>query len=71
MARGAGITTFAGWAILPMPHIASQGIGKGIPPRLAEVEDVVDLVLLLLSDKSRHITIENIVIDGGATLGVR
>ena len=54
-----------------MPHIASQGIGKGIPPRLAEVEDVVDLVLLLLSDKSRHITIENIVIDGGATLGVR
>lgn len=44
----------------------------GIPlRRMAEVEDVSDLVLFLLSDKSRHITMENIVIDGGATLGMR
>ncbi|MFO1173667.1 MAG: SDR family oxidoreductase [Paracoccaceae bacterium] len=42
----------------------------GIPlGRLAEVEDVCDLVLFLLSDRARHITMENIVIDGGATLG--
>jgi 2,3-dihydro-2,3-dihydroxybenzoate dehydrogenase len=42
----------------------------GIPlRRLAEVEDVADLVLFLLSDRARHITMENIVIDGGATLG--
>lgn len=42
----------------------------GIPlRRLAEVQDVADLVLFLLSDRARHITMENIVIDGGATLG--
>lgn len=42
----------------------------GIPlRRLAEVEDVTDLVLFLLSERARHITMENIVIDGGATLG--
>lgn len=44
----------------------------GIPlRRMAEVEDVADLVLFLLSDRARHITMENIVIDGGATLGTR
>lgn len=44
----------------------------GIPlRRLAEVADVTDLVLFLLSDRARHITMENIVIDGGATLGTR
>ena len=44
----------------------------GIPlRRMAEVEDVCDLVLFLLSDRARHITMENIVIDGGATLGAR
>lgn len=44
----------------------------GIPlRRMAEVEDVTDLVLFLLSDKARHITMENFVIDGGATLGMR
>jgi 2,3-dihydro-2,3-dihydroxybenzoate dehydrogenase len=32
---------------------------------------VADLVLFLLSDRARHITMENIVIDGGATLGTR
>jgi 2,3-dihydro-2,3-dihydroxybenzoate dehydrogenase len=44
----------------------------GIPlRRLAEVADVAELVLFLLSDRARHITMENIVIDGGATLGTR
>jgi 2,3-dihydro-2,3-dihydroxybenzoate dehydrogenase len=44
----------------------------GIPlRRMAEVGDVADLVLFLLSDRARHITMENIVIDGGATLGTR
>lgn len=44
----------------------------GIPlGRMAEPEDVTDLVLFLLSDRARHITMENIVIDGGATLGAR
>ena len=44
----------------------------GIPlGRMAEPADVCDLVLFLLSDRARHITMENIVIDGGATLGAR
>lgn len=44
----------------------------GIPlRRMAEVDDVAELVLFLLSDRARHITMENIVIDGGATLGTR
>lgn len=44
----------------------------GIPlGRLAEPQDVSDLVLFLLSDRARHITMENIVIDGGATMGAR
>lgn len=44
----------------------------GIPlRRMAEPEDVCDLVLFLLSDRARHITMENIVLDGGATLGAR
>lgn len=44
----------------------------GIPlRRMAEPEDVADLTLFLLSDKARHITMENVVIDGGATLGAR
>lgn len=42
----------------------------GIPlGRMAAVGDVCDLTLFLLSDRARHITMENIVIDGGATLG--
>jgi 2,3-dihydro-2,3-dihydroxybenzoate dehydrogenase len=57
-----------------------EGVLKGDPARyrlgiplgrMAEVEDVADLVLFLLSDRARHITMENIVIDGGATLGAR
>ncbi|MER8913028.1 SDR family oxidoreductase [Mesorhizobium sp. M0761] len=57
-----------------------EGVLKGDPKRyrlgiplgrMAEVEDVCDLVLFLLSGRSRHITMENIVIDGGATLGAR
>lgn len=57
-----------------------EGVLKGDPARyrlgiplgrMAEVEDVGDLVLFLLSDHARHITMENIVIDGGATLGAR
>ena len=44
----------------------------GIPlGRLAMPEDVADLVLFLLSEKARHITMENIVLDGGASLGAR
>lgn len=44
----------------------------GVPLRkMAEPRDVCELVLFLLSDKAGHITMENIVLDGGATLGAR
>lgn len=44
----------------------------GIPLRkMAEPKDVCDLVLFLLSDRAGHITMENVVLDGGATLGAR
>ena len=44
----------------------------GIPMgRMAAPEDVAELTLFLLSDRARHITMENIVLDGGATLGMR
>ena len=44
----------------------------GIPlGRMADPADVADLALFLLSDQARHITMENILLDGGATLGAR
>ncbi|HVK66322.1 MAG TPA: 2,3-dihydro-2,3-dihydroxybenzoate dehydrogenase [Polyangium sp.] len=43
----------------------------GIPlQRIAEPGDVADAVLFLLSDQARHITMHDLCVDGGATLGV-
>ncbi|MEC0092276.1 2,3-dihydro-2,3-dihydroxybenzoate dehydrogenase [Paenibacillus macquariensis] len=42
----------------------------GIPlGRLAMSSDIADAVLYLLSDQARHITMQDLCIDGGATLG--
>lgn len=42
----------------------------GIPlGRLAGPEDVAEAVLFLASDRARHITMHNLCVDGGATLG--
>jgi 2,3-dihydro-2,3-dihydroxybenzoate dehydrogenase len=42
----------------------------GIPlGKIATIEDVVDGALFLLSDQARHITLHELTIDGGATLG--
>jgi 2,3-dihydro-2,3-dihydroxybenzoate dehydrogenase len=42
----------------------------GIPMRrIASVEDVAEAVLFLLSDRARQITMQELVVDGGATLG--
>lgn len=42
----------------------------GIPlQRIASPELIANVVLFLLSDKAQHITMENITVDGGATLG--
>lgn len=50
------------------PDLWRLGIPLG---RVAAPEDVADLTLFLLSDLARHITMETLVIDGGATLGAR
>nr|WP_166243431.1 2,3-dihydro-2,3-dihydroxybenzoate dehydrogenase [Paenibacillus turpanensis] len=43
----------------------------GIPlRRLAEPDDIADAVLFLLSDAAKHITMHDLRVDGGATLGV-
>lgn len=43
----------------------------GIPlRRIARSEDIAAAVLFLLSDEARHITMHELCVDGGATLGV-
>jgi 2,3-dihydro-2,3-dihydroxybenzoate dehydrogenase len=43
----------------------------GIPlGRLAPVEQIVNAVLYLLSDQAAHITMHDMVVDGGGSLGV-
>ncbi|MCX2524489.1 2,3-dihydro-2,3-dihydroxybenzoate dehydrogenase [Larsenimonas rhizosphaerae] len=42
----------------------------GIPlNRIATCDDIVDAILYLLSDQARHITLHDLRVDGGATLG--
>ncbi|WP_435106946.1 SDR family oxidoreductase, partial [Arhodomonas sp. AD133] len=44
----------------------------GIPlGRLARPEDVAEAVAFLLSEQAAHITLQDIQVDGGATLGLR
>ncbi|HGD5269456.1 MAG: 2,3-dihydro-2,3-dihydroxybenzoate dehydrogenase [Peptostreptococcus sp.] len=43
----------------------------GIPlKKIAEPEDVAESIFYLASDKANHITMEDLTIDGGATMGV-
>ncbi|MBD8033175.1 2,3-dihydro-2,3-dihydroxybenzoate dehydrogenase [Solibacillus merdavium] len=42
----------------------------GIPlKKIAQPQNIVDAILFFLSDQSSHITMSNLVVDGGATLG--
>lgn len=44
---------------------------NGIPLRkMAEPEDIANAILFLLSDQAKQITMHELVVDGGATLGV-
>ncbi|GIJ11906.1 2,3-dihydro-2,3-dihydroxybenzoate dehydrogenase [Micromonospora andamanensis] len=46
-----------------------ESFRPGIPlGRIAEPEDVARLVVFLVSDHARHITMQNIYVDGGASL---
>lgn len=46
------------------------GYRTGIPlQRIATPQDVADAVVFLLSDGARHITLQELVVDGGAVLG--
>lgn len=47
------------------PRTFRAGIPLG---RLAEPTDIADAVLFLLSERSRHITMHDLYVDGGATL---
>lgn len=50
---------------------APERFRVGIPlARIAEPDDVVSAILFLLSDQARQITMHELVVDGGATLGV-
>jgi 2,3-dihydro-2,3-dihydroxybenzoate dehydrogenase len=43
----------------------------GIPlGRMAQPSDIADAVLFLVSDQARHITMHDLCVDGGATLGM-
>ncbi|MEU0504813.1 2,3-dihydro-2,3-dihydroxybenzoate dehydrogenase [Nocardia sp. NPDC005998] len=47
-----------------------QDFRIGIPlGRIARPSDIADAVLFLLSDEARHITMQQLTVDGGATLG--
>lgn len=48
---------------------APEAYRVGIPlGRLAESSDIADAVVFLASDQARHITMQNLFVDGGATL---
>ena len=49
---------------LPAQHKLGIPLGK-----VAEVQDIVQTVLFLASDRAGHITLQDLVVDGGATLG--
>lgn len=47
-----------------------QTFRTGIPlRRIAQPEDIANTIVYLLSDSARHITLETITVDGGATFG--
>ena len=49
-----------------LPEQFKLGIPLG---RIADPDDVADVVLFLASSQARHVTMQDIVVDGGATLG--
>lgn len=52
--------------IAGLPETFKLGIPLG---RIATPDDVADVALYLASDRAGHVTLQDIVVDGGATLG--
>lgn len=52
--------------IAGLPEQFKLGIPLG---RIAEPDDIAEVVLFLASPATRHLTLQDIVVDGGATLG--
>ena len=50
-----------------VPEAYRVGIPLG---RIADPADIAAAVLFLISDDARHITMQQLTVDGGATLGV-
>jgi 3-oxoacyl-[acyl-carrier protein] reductase len=64
-----------GWVRTPMAEEALQRIGPALVPtlpnqRVAEVSDVVNAALFLLSDASSHLIGQDLCVSGGALLVV-
>lgn len=54
----------------PIIEGSSESYRVGIPLRkIAQPSDIADAVLFLLSDRAGHITMHDMCVDGGATLG--
>lgn len=49
-----------------LPELYKLGIPLG---KLAVPEDIAEVVLFLASDRAGHVTLQDVVVDGGATLG--
>ncbi|XAO72345.1 MAG: SDR family oxidoreductase [Acetobacteraceae bacterium] len=49
---------------------APNAFRLGVPlGKIATVEDIADITMFLLSDRAGHITMQDIVVGGGASLG--
>lgn len=52
-------------------HGSNEDFRLGIPlGKIAEPQQVADVILFLLSNKAKHLTMETITVDGGASLGL-
>lgn len=66
MLRGMGLTSGDFSAVIA-GDLARHRLGIPLA-RVASASDIADVVLFLLSEQARHVTMQELVVDGGATL---